>query len=768
MAFEHGYVVVIGVDENNIERLALKTVAKDVQAVHDVLVHPQRCAYKPDNVKLLKGEKSTNKEILDALYWLQERVAEDAEATAVIYYSGHGMVDKATDQYYLIPYDIRSMSRVRADAIKAEELTAEINAIKAKRMLVILDCCHAAGMDVKKIELNAPDVEATAFPIDLPETKDIPILEMEPGDKAVNDLKEGQGRAILNSSTGTQSSYIRTDGKMSLFTYHLIEALTGHAKPADDATVVSVTDVMSWVTHKVKLSAKEQNLDQTPVMRTSGVFPVAQLIGGQGVAKGLGGTPPYPLAPLPSVNIEVGHAEGGVFAGDVSAGGDVAGRDIIKKEGGVHIDGGSNMSGGNFTGGDGKAAEDDYVEKPIAIDINSKGANFGRQAKVMDAATRGEVKVGEATVVLALIRDSGSKGLRELLDLEPDYQLEEEDVRTSRDFRLDFPVDKQENLLPANVEIRISAPNFSPSSLSEMIEVEPYGQEDNEPEPIEFLMTPLISGDLQILIEVFQFSGGNHKKVRSKPLRTISRVNPSPYAKPHVISLMFDLVSVNHLGDINTEGGDVAGRDIINKEGSIHIDGEFNMSGGNFAGGDGKIVEGDEVHGNVDKSTTTFNQEGQKVEGNQINAGGNVNVEHMGNKTVNEGDTVYGDKVGGDKVGGDKISVGNVSGTGIAIGSGAQANVTQGVSGAELNQLFAPLLQQMAQQNPAVIPQVNELKEEASKGDDADDDKMANLISDIAEAAPTAVEGIVNLFTNSIIAKVAGAATKFVVGRLQK
>jgi hypothetical protein len=105
-------------------------------------------------------------------------------------------------------------------------------------------------------------------------------------------LKDGEGRAVLNSSTGAQSSFVRADRKMSLFTYHLIEALTGHAPHPDDATVVYVTDVMSWVTHQVKKSAREQGRDQTPVMKTSGVFPIAQLIGGQGVAKGLGNCRP--------------------------------------------------------------------------------------------------------------------------------------------------------------------------------------------------------------------------------------------------------------------------------------------------------------------------------------------------------------------------------------------------------------------------------------------------------------------------------------------
>lgn len=368
--FEHGYAVVVGIDDNNIKKLALPTVAKDVQAVHDVLVHPERCAYNPENVKLLKGADSTNKNILDALYWLQDKVKEDGEATAVIYYSGHGMVDKKTDQYYLIPYDIRHLSKVRADAIKADALTAEISDINARRLLVILDCCHAAGMDVKDIDVHAidanVDVESTSFPIDLPETKDIPAYEAVPGGKAVSDLVAGEGRAILNSSTGAQSSYVRRDGEMSIFTYHLIEALTGHAPHPDDASVVYVTDVMSWVTHEVKKSAQREGVDQTPVMRTSGVFPVAQLIGGQGVAKGLGVTPPDPLAPLPA--IQVGHAEGAVIAGNVTASGDFAGRDINKHEGDVyHGDvvqgdkimgdqvGGDKITVGDISGGQGIA-----------------------------------------------------------------------------------------------------------------------------------------------------------------------------------------------------------------------------------------------------------------------------------------------------------------------------------------------------------------------------------------------------------------------------
>ena len=153
---------------------------------------------------------------------------------------------------------------------------------------------------------------------------------------------------------------------------------------------------------------------------------------------------------------------------------------------------------------------------------------------------------------------------------------------------------------------------------------------------------------------------------------------------------------------------------------------------------------------------------GSYIEGD-INTGGG---DFVGRDKV-----VHGDKVMGDKVGGDKITIGDISGgQGIAIGRGASANVSiqQGLSGSELNQLFEPLLQSVAQQDPTAVAQVQALKAEVDKGEEADDEKMADLISIIADAAPAAVEGILKLFTNSIIAETAGGATNYILKRIRK
>jgi hypothetical protein len=148
-------------------------------------------------------------------------------------------------------------------------------------------------------------------------------------------------------------------------------------------------------------------------------------------------------------------------------------------------------------------------------------------------------------------------------------------------------------------------------------------------------------------------------------------------------------------------------------------------------------------------------------------------------QNIHHGDVVHGNKagdiVGGDKITGDKTTTGSISGsTGIAIGRGSNliVNTQQGIPTEQLNALFAPLLQQAQQAPPEqqtiLLNKVNQLKEETAKGEKAEDEAVAGLVQDIVDIVPSAVGAITGLFTNSIIAKSAGAATKFVLSRLKK
>lgn len=291
--FVHGYALLIAVDQNKVLGAALPDVAKDVAALHDVLIHPNRCGYAADHVRVITGPDSTRDGIMAGLDWLRDMLQAEpgGDATAVIYYTGHGHVEAGS--YFLIPYDV-NLNRIKTSAIRAEDLAADIAALRPRRLLVALDCCHAAGMDLKDLS-GAPAVHSAAVP---------PALFMQ-GEQGVSGLTEGKGfaalalgagRAVLSSSQASEKSYLRKDRKMSIFTYHLIEALTGHAQPQAGATEVLVSDIMGHVSRRVPASAKaDWNTNQQPDYQVSGNFPVALLLGGKGLGKGASAPDPCEL-----------------------------------------------------------------------------------------------------------------------------------------------------------------------------------------------------------------------------------------------------------------------------------------------------------------------------------------------------------------------------------------------------------------------------------------------------------------------------------------
>jgi hypothetical protein len=77
--------------------------------------------------------------------------------------------------------------------------------------------------------------------------------------------------------------------------------LTGHAQPAEGATEVLVTDVMSYVHRRVPQSVmQEREAEQQPDYQLSGNFPIALLLGGKGLAKGAAA--PDPLSHLTAIS----------------------------------------------------------------------------------------------------------------------------------------------------------------------------------------------------------------------------------------------------------------------------------------------------------------------------------------------------------------------------------------------------------------------------------------------------------------------------------
>jgi hypothetical protein len=265
--FTHGYALLIGVGNTADAGYSLPETVTDAQALKDVLTDANFCAYpnSPDRVRLLKDEGATHSAILEDLDWLKGCADADPDATIIIYYSGHGRVDPDSNAHYLVQHDFNEQAILQT-ALLAETLTEKLRKIEAKRLWVIIDSCHAEGMATAKNDLPA-DFLPTALP------------------KGVIDaLKQGEGRAVFTSSRGNQSSWVRPDGILSLYTYHLIEALKGMANQPGDR-LVRISNVMTHLGKTVPQSARNLcNEEQTPFFDAATEdFPVAMLRGGKGL-----------------------------------------------------------------------------------------------------------------------------------------------------------------------------------------------------------------------------------------------------------------------------------------------------------------------------------------------------------------------------------------------------------------------------------------------------------------------------------------------------
>ncbi|MGF1674984.1 MAG: HEAT repeat domain-containing protein [Rivularia sp. (in: cyanobacteria)] len=267
----HNYALLIGVGECEETKLSLPVTVKDIQALKSLLTDSNLCGYIDNNIRLLYNETATKEKILENLTWLKQQAENDPEATILIYYSGHGCLDNSGN-YYLIPHET-DRADIPDTALSAETINQALQAIPAQRLLVIIDSCHAQGMATSKDD--AGKNQRSAIPKGFTQTA-LP--------KTIIDDLKGAGRVVFTSSTGTQSSWIRSDDTMSIYTYHFLEALQGAGNQPGDKTV-KVSHLMNYLSKTVPITVqKEYNKEQTPFFDfATEDFPVALLRGGKGL-----------------------------------------------------------------------------------------------------------------------------------------------------------------------------------------------------------------------------------------------------------------------------------------------------------------------------------------------------------------------------------------------------------------------------------------------------------------------------------------------------
>ncbi len=141
-----------------------------------------------------------------------------------------------------------------------------------------------------------------------------------------------------------------------------------------------------------------------------------------------------------------------------------------------------------------------HPDRPL---LRAQPRHFGEdearsEKRVLDAALPKEIELGRATILLAMIRQQDSTGLRAILEIDTTYGMEPEDVRSTKTFPLKFPLDFNQVPKPLSLTITVESPDFEPKSQTKSINVPPNG----DSEPRAFLLTPLREGNLRLCLDL--------------------------------------------------------------------------------------------------------------------------------------------------------------------------------------------------------------------------------------------------------------------------
>lgn len=206
----------------------LDAVALDADAMCRVLADPDIGSF--DVTSVVDGNVQEVRLAVED--FLKQRQRED---TIVVYLSCHGLLDEE-DQLYFAAADTRK-DRLASTGVEARWLSLQLQACRAARQVVILDCCNSGAFG----KATGSKGEAGA---------DLRLKDRFPF------IPDGRGRAVLTASRANQPSYEgeRVDGisTTSVFTSALVEGLRTGDADADIDGFISADEAYDYAYQKLK------------------------------------------------------------------------------------------------------------------------------------------------------------------------------------------------------------------------------------------------------------------------------------------------------------------------------------------------------------------------------------------------------------------------------------------------------------------------------------------------------------------------------------
>ena len=215
--------LLIGISEYLSDLTNLPSTLKDVEAMKEVLGNSEMGGFDKENIKVLKN--SNRQEIEEEIYELFADRKEDD--ILLFYFSGHGVLSRKGHLFLATPQTRKGQRDiVRPTAVSANVLQSEMDDSFSEHLVVILDCCYSGAFTEGMTAKGNENID----------------IQAELG---------GKGRAILMSSSSTQSSFQSEGSALSIYTKYLVEGIKTGAADTDNDGKIAADELHQYVSEKV-------------------------------------------------------------------------------------------------------------------------------------------------------------------------------------------------------------------------------------------------------------------------------------------------------------------------------------------------------------------------------------------------------------------------------------------------------------------------------------------------------------------------------------
>ncbi|MBD2016519.1 GUN4 domain-containing protein [Microcoleus sp. FACHB-53] len=215
--------LLIGVSQYGAGFNQLPAAVSDVAAMQRVWQHPDMGDFE-QVIPLIDPEPQEMGIAIENLFGDRNR-----DDLLLLYFSGHGVKDES-GTLYLATRATRKNERgglIRSTAIAARFVQEIMSYSRARRQVVILDCCFSGAFAEGLLAKDDASVD-------------------------IRTQLGGEGRVILTSSTSTQYSFAQEGSDLSIYTRFLVEGIETGAADLDEDDVISADELHEYASIRVQ------------------------------------------------------------------------------------------------------------------------------------------------------------------------------------------------------------------------------------------------------------------------------------------------------------------------------------------------------------------------------------------------------------------------------------------------------------------------------------------------------------------------------------